>query len=943
MAIFAALTIKAQLPDSWTDDSGVEIFQEVLNVHSGNFSAGIIVNSTVQADCDLINESEIAVIAGESFNFSFWGICSPFVLARAFFYWEGAGTSFSPAYLGPGNSEWEQFTYEDVVPPGAFALKIGIRFYDVTGFVAGEIQYVDDVLFESPTGNPLMVANGDFESWAIIKPEPSEFPTGFTGTQQGLSALLSWSDATGSQLPDSYLIFASKTPISAFPADGIYYPDDFNLLDGSGFANVTFGIQHFSFTNLESLSNYYFKIFPYTNSGSNINYKTEGISPEIMLEFPEVMIFEEQNFNQSWGEWQTISLTGEQVWERNNNYGIQETPCARITGNVSGTVYENQDWLISPALDFTLFTNESLSFYSAVGYFSGADQFMVKISTDYTGNGEPLSANWIDLNPLLPDGSVNFAFEWSGENDVSAFDGENVHIAFVYHCSTEAAATWQIDNILISGEISAIPEPDAYPDGFVAVASNTTINLSWIDAVGEVVPEGYLVLGSIQDNIAAPIDGLPVENDDDFSDGNTSRNIIPGLQSAQYDELMPGTTYYFKIFPYTNSGNLIDFKTDAEPPAAEAFIEVSDDLLFTDFNISWGGWIPFSFFGNQVWSRSNNSGLENTPCAMISGGGVNPVVNEDWLISPAIDLPEDAVKKISFYSAFENSGQNLQLKISTDYDGVSNPNNFTWIDVSAQMSWSPGQFNWIYSEDFLLSEYSGNIIYVAFVYLSDENEAATWGLDNVKISDFPLLDEPSNYPTSFEVEAGQKQITVSWQDAGGDIVPEGYLVQFSDSDDFTLPLNGIPRNDDLDFADGNGTVNVLPGTEQYVFVGLAYSTTYFATIIPYTNFGQFIKYKTQPDPPKNAATTAPPDGVFEDNTKLYFSIFPNPGNGVFYFDSEKIITSVNIYASNGKLIYENVFFNHQGKLNLAPFEKGIYMAVFYTLQNKAIQQRIIIQ
>lgn len=943
MAFFVTLTIKAQLPDSWTDDSGIEIFQEAGNVHDGNFSAGIIVNSTVQADCDLINEVEIAVTAGESFNVSFWGICSPHVLARVFFYWEGASTSFSSAYLGPSNVEWEEFTYEGVVPPGAFALKLGIRFYDVIGFVSGEIQYIDDMRFESPNGNSITVDNGDFENWAIIKPEPSEFPTGFNGAQKGLSAMLSWIDATGDQLPDSYLIFASKMPITDFPVDGIYYPDDFNLLDGNGFANVVFGIQQFTFINLESLSTYYFKIFPYTNSGSNINYKTEGISPEIMLEFPEVIIIGEQNFNESWGEWETISLIGEQVWGRNNNYGIQETPCARITGNEAGTVYENQDWLISPTMDFTLFTDESFSFYSAIGYFSGADQIMVKISTDYPGNGEPLSATWIDLNPILPDGSVNFVFKWSGEIDVSAFEGENVHFAFVYQCGTDAAATYQIDNILFTGEISPTPEPDFYPENFVSHVNSTSISLSWTDAIGEIVPEGYLILASTQDNIAAPTDGFPIANDDDFSDGNTALNVIPGIQSAQYDDLIPGTTYYFKIFPYTNSGNLIDFKTDGETPSAQAFIEVSDDLLFTDFNNGWGGWIPFSFFGNHAWSRSNNSGLENTPCAMISGGGVNPAVNEDWLISPAIDLPQDAVKKISFYSALESTGQNLQFKISADFDGISNPNNFTWTDLSAQVNWSQGQFYWTYSEEFLLSEYSGSVIYVAFIYFSDENEAATWGVDDVKISDYPLLDEPTNYPTNFALEAGQKQIMVSWQDAGGDILPESYLVLFSDTDGFSLPQNGIPLADDLDFEDGNGSVNVLPGTEQYLFNGLADSTTYFATIVPYTNFGQFIKYKTQPDPPKNSATTAPPDGVFDNDAKRIFSVFPNPGNGIFYFNSSEIIRYVQVYSINGKLIYSNVFFTRQGKLNMTMLKRGIYIAVFYTFQNKVIQQRIIIQ
>jgi len=943
MALFATLCIKAQMPEYWIDDSGIEIFRENVNVYNGNYSAGIIVNTDAQADCDFINEVEIAVTEGESFKVSFWGVASLKVRMRVFFYWEGANANYAPGYLGPASQDWEQFSYEGLVPAGATALKIGLRFYDITGFTPGEIQYIDDVTFESPVGNPLAVANGDFESWAIIKPEPSAYPTEFSGTQKGFSILTSWTDATGEQLPDSYLILGSKDLISGIPEDGSFYPDDLNFTDGEGAMNINFGTDQFTFSNLESLNSYHFMIFPYTNSGTNINYKNDGLPPEFFVEIPDVSIICEQNFNQSWGGWETISIIGNQVWNRENNYGIQETPCARITGNVGGITYENEDWIISPAMDFTLYENEFLSFYSSVGYISPEEQFSVKISAEYTGNGNPASATWTDLMPVLPDGSVNWKWTHSGENDLSGFDNENVHIAYVYECGTANAATWQLDNILITGEVLPTPEPDNYPTNFSATTTDANILITWVDAIGDVVPDAYLILGSDEDNISLPADGIPVQDDSDFSDGSVSMNILSGIQAITFAGLTSGKTYYFKIFPYTNSDNLIDFKSDGVPPSANAFIPISLNVLYTDFNNGWGGWTPFSFLGNQSWKRNNTSGLENTPCVLITGFEGEPVVNEDWLISPAIELPDTANSQAGFYSATENPGQAIQIKLSTDYNGTGNPNNFTWTDLSEQVNWSQEEFSWTYSGDILLNGYAGNIIYLAFVYFSDENQAATWGIDDVRISQIPVLNEPTNYPVNFAVNAEIKDLTLTWQDAVGEILPSGYLLQFSNQDDFTLPENGIPLEDDLDFSDGNGTVNVLPGIEQYTFGQLADSTTYYAIIIPYSNSDQFIKYKIIPAPPKDSATTAPPDGIFDFSLTSQLSIYPNPGKGIFYFDADVPVQSVQVYSITGKMVFNHVFFAPKGQLDLSGSEKGLYFAVFKINKTYALKQHIVIQ
>jgi endonuclease I len=102
------------------------------------------------------------------------------------------------------------------------------------------------------------------------------------------------------------------------------------------------------------------------------------------------------------------------------------------------------------------------------------------------------------------------------------------------------------------------PEPTNNPADFSA----HNIILQWTDASGSDLPEGYLVRMSSSSfgGIISPADGIPV------TDSGTDKNIPFGVQKAWFTNLIPNTTYYFKIFPYTGSGNAINYKTDGIIP-----------------------------------------------------------------------------------------------------------------------------------------------------------------------------------------------------------------------------------------------------------------------------------------------------------------------------------------------------------------------------------------
>lgn len=111
----------------------------------------------------------------------------------------------------------------------------------------------------------------------VYNVEPSDHVTSFACGATGSSTIpLSWVDASGSVTPDGYLIKWSNVSF----ADIVDPLDGTSESNGAGKRNVAFGAQAVTISGLVQTSNYYFKIYPYTNSGANIDYKTDGTIPQ---------------------------------------------------------------------------------------------------------------------------------------------------------------------------------------------------------------------------------------------------------------------------------------------------------------------------------------------------------------------------------------------------------------------------------------------------------------------------------------------------------------------------------------------------------------------------------------------------------------------------------------------------------------------------------------
>lgn len=273
------------------------------------------------------------------------------------------------------------------------------------------------------------------------------------------------------------------------------------------------------------------------------------------------------------------------------------------------------------------------------------------------------------------------------------------------------------------GQSEPDPEPTNYPTNFAASVNTLSVTLTWNDATGDQLPSKYLVLGS-KGNITVPVDGTPVANDE------LAMNVAYGTQTVTFSGLDGNSTYHFAIFPYTNAGANIDYKTDGTYPTVNAQTADVYALLNETFDNDLGVFTAYDVYGDQAWRQAtyNNNGYANM------NGYANQVYNEneDWLISPAMN-GEYASIVLSFSTAMKFDGEPLQVMISTDYDGESEPSDYTWENITDMFDYSTGDYEWVESGAIDIESYAGQTFYIAFVYTSTDEAASAWEVDNVLI------------------------------------------------------------------------------------------------------------------------------------------------------------------------------------------------------------------
>ncbi len=196
------------------------------------------------------------------------------------------------------------------------------------------------------------------------------------------------------------------------------------------------------------------------------------------------------------------------------------------------------------------------------GNDNASNYLKLMYSSNYSGIGDPSSSTWTELAFTKP--SSQETQTSSGTIDLSSISGTNVYLAFKYNYTSGNYRRWSIDDISIV-ENTIIAEPSNHASSFNVVTTSTLqdeITLTWSDNDGAVIADKFLVKASSISyaDITNPIDGT------NEADAALVKNVAHGTETVTFTGLTTSTTYYFKIFPYTNTGNAIDYKVDDSIP-----------------------------------------------------------------------------------------------------------------------------------------------------------------------------------------------------------------------------------------------------------------------------------------------------------------------------------------------------------------------------------------
>jgi hypothetical protein len=491
--------------------------------------------------------------------------------------------------------------------------------------------------------------------------------------------------------------------------------------------------------------------------------------------------------------WRNFRVEGTRSWQGKI---FQSEKYAQSTAYQSG-LSEMETWLITPPVINTA-GEMILKFESAMAFWAHQGEnkpLTVFASTDYDGTNFE-TANWTELDVnVATENSGDHNWVASGDYPLDEFAG-NVAVAFRYQGSDAESTSSRIDNVVINDEGSGggepIPPVEEVDEDFSSTQDNTNIDLDgWTNLLTagsrlwqgkEYINEKYAQATGYKSGLNEMITWLitpPVINmaGDKKMKFRTAMAFwehtgdpLEVMASTDFDGTNFASATWTKVnATLANSGSgdntwvesgevdLSSFVgnvaiafvyTGSDSESTSMRIDdvlISDDLggggggpkvvLDETFTSSLGSFTGYSVDGDQVWEWASFDG----GCAKMTGyENDTRYPNEDWLVSPGMDLSDISSTTMNIREAVNfifGDWENAVILISTDYEGTGDPSqNGTWNEVTVTNR-PPGN-NWDFQDsgDIDLSDYDGESeVYVAFRYLSTSDNASTWEISTVKI------------------------------------------------------------------------------------------------------------------------------------------------------------------------------------------------------------------
>lgn len=622
-----------------------------------------------------------------------------------------------------------------------------------------------------------------------------------------------------------------------------------------------------------------------TTNSSTYNYQVNDDAGTIALPFLE-------DFNdQTLGIFYDYSVAGNnEFWENANSGGEYFAEMSAFNGSSNPA---NEDWIITPAINFNAYSDEVLSFSSAMKDFSDNNTFVSLLySTNYSGSGNPNAASWTDISSQANWSAGDYNWVESGDISLAGISGNQVYIAIKYESQAGSAKTWQIDDfeILINQSSNEAPiiSNVQYSPTNPEQADDVNVSAQITDDVS--VESAIIAWGFSSSNLANIVNMT--------GSGDNYSGMIPS-QNA-------GSTIYFRVRAFDDESEMSESSiyqytvesgiTSLDLPFLENF--ESDDLgVFNSVDVEGNG---------EEWETDNAGSNIFAFMSNYSGSSYNE--NEDWMITPAInfDLYNDEI--LSFESSRNSSSDpntHLYLKISTDYNGVGDPNSATWTNLSSDAQWSSGSNQWVNSGEIDLSGISGSSVYLAFQYTAQNGSGNTWKLDDISVT----IDNVSNFPPVISninhspyYPTNEDEVVVSALITDDDEISSAFLY-------YGYSATQVNEEIEMEAAGNNFSASIPP---QAAF--------------------QTIYYKILAVDSESETTWSPIrsyDVDYIESTsnieKQSIKLYPNPAKSfvVLENDNPSILMDVKVYHISGRLLMEKQM-KSRDQLNTSQLMSSFY-------------------
>ncbi|MFH0734009.1 MAG: endonuclease [bacterium] len=504
----------------------------------------------------------------------------------------------------------------------------------------------------------------------------------------------------------------------------------------------------------------------------------------------------------------------------------------------------------------------------------------------------PIDGSTYDVDTDLSDGKALVYVDFSAANTYTfnSLVGGTTYYFKVYsyygsgaQTNYKTTSTAPTANAVASNGMAT--EPSNYPTALLTSnISESTIQLNWTDATGTTLPTGYLIKINTANSFTNPVDGTPIADETDFSDGIGVVNVThSGNDFYSFTGLNAATTYYFQVYSYSGSSVEINYKIDGTIPNTQA-----------------------TTLAQEPQNHVTNFATDNITTSEI---------RVTWTEAVGSPLPTGYLIKASTTNSFTDPIDAVAVSDDTNLSDGSAVVNVTFAGNDYYSFTGLSAATTYY---FRIYSYTGSSTTIN--YKTDgtipNTQAAT------------LAQEPQNHVINFATDnITSGGIRVTWTEAVGSPLPIGYLIKASTTNSFTDPVDGVADTNDTNLSDGSAVVNVTyAGNDYYSFSGLSASTIYYFKIYSYSGSDASINYKTDGVPTTNATTLASSGSsadlfiseyVEGGSSNKYIELFNGTGASVdlsnyklqLYSNGSAIPTNENTLtgtlANNSTIVYKN--------------------------------------